>query len=106
MLEDESILWGCIARRSHAPATPVSNHLLEKPVGQGGELAPALVKLEAVMGHGSVGRGLGRRVLAQGRGPIPPPLLWAVLHVEAPLPGAFNVFVVKLSAGESQHSSQ
>lgn len=31
---------------------------------QGGEVTPVLVKLEAVMGHGSVGR-LGRRVLAQ-----------------------------------------
>lgn len=31
---------------------------------------------------------------------------WSILHVEAPLPGAFNMFVVKLSAKESQHSSQ
>lgn len=65
LLEDESILWGFIARRNHTPATPVSNHSLGKPVGrQGGEVTPVLVKLEAVMGHSSVGR-LGRRVLAQ-----------------------------------------
>lgn len=31
---------------------------------------------------------------------------WAVLHPGASVPGAFNVFVVKLSARESQHSSQ
>lgn len=31
---------------------------------------------------------------------------WAVPHLGAPVPGAFNMFVVKLSAGESQHSSQ
>ena len=30
---------------------------------------------------------------------------WAVRHPGVPAPGAFNVFVVKLSAGESQHSS-
>lgn len=31
---------------------------------------------------------------------------WAVQHPGVPVPGAFNVFVVKLSARESQHSSQ
>lgn len=31
---------------------------------------------------------------------------WTVPHPGAPLPAAFNVFVVKLSAWESQHSSQ
>lgn len=76
---------------------------LQSPIGKAccarGEVALSLVKLEAVMGQGSggVGRGLGRR------SPIRPQ---AVLHVEAPVPGAFNMFVVKLSAKESQHSSQ
>lgn len=52
-----------------------------------------------------VGGGLGRRILAEER-PGEVFFSGAVLHPGASVPGAFNVFVVKLSARESQHSSQ
>lgn len=106
MLEDESVLVGCIAGRSQAPATPASSHPVEKLLGQGGEVASALVKLEAVMGQGSWGGDLGEGFRLGKERSHPAPLPWAVLHVEVPVPGAFNVFVVKLSVKESQHSSQ
>lgn len=50
------------------------------------------------------GRGVGRGILAKkGQERV---FSRAVPHPGAPEPGAFNVFVVKLSAGESQHGSQ
>lgn len=59
------------------------------------------MKLEAVRGPGS-GGGVGGRTWEEYSRPSPQ----SVFHVEAPLPGAFNMFVVKLSGKESQHSSQ
>lgn len=52
------------------------------------------------------GGGVGRRILAEERqGEVF--FSWAAWHPGVPVPpGAFNVFVVKLSVGESQHSSQ
>lgn len=58
------------------------------------------------MGQGSWGGDLGEGFRLGKERSHPAPLPWAVLHVEVPVPGAFNVFVVKLSVKESQHSSQ